>query len=700
MENNCLSKLNIKNAYNSLEDDIVNDFLCPCLNCAIEYKRAVGFFSSSSFALSARGIAGLVKNGGRMKLVTSPILQKKDFEVIDQFYSNDKELESILFNSIIDIDMIQDEFVKDHYRALAWMLANDKLEIRLALPEIKNGLFHLKIGIITDNEGNSVSYSGSVNESAQAWNYNVEEFKVFRSWPNELEKEFYNIDSNYFEKLWDPNKSKDLGVRTVSLPQALKEKIISEAPREFPNIEKYYQDGLKYKRIKKKKIITLFNNQLVAKEKWINNENKGIISMATGTGKTITAIACAEAVINSSKEPMLVVLTCPYSHLLDQWLNEFNKFDISFDKIIKADGSTDWRNELANLLLDMINHQKQLGLVLTTNNTFSSQDFTSIICLYANKINNLLISDEVHGLGAPEYQKGLLDCYKYRIGLSATPNRYFDEIGTEIILNYFGGIIFEFDIFNALTSINPITGSTYLTPYEYHPLFVEMDDDELEKYQKMTLKIMRNCSKMEEDRLKLLLFMRADIVKNARNKLVKLQDILLNIEDVKHTLIYCNPGQIDDVVKIINKMKIPVHRFTGKEGTTRNKKYRGLSERGFLLEEFSKGNYPVLVAMKCLDEGVDVPIAKRAILMANSGNPREHIQRIGRVLRRHPEKNRSEIYDLIVVARKEKIGDEFFTIEKRIMEKEFNRCEEIAKNASNSADALIQIYSIKNSLMR
>lgn len=342
-------------------------------------------------------------------------------------------------------------------------------------------------------------------------------------------------------------------------------------------------------------------------------------------------------------------------------------------------------------------------IALTTHYTLSSKDFIKIIKDNKRGFYIFLIADEVHWLGAKKSRGGLIEDYDFRLGLSATPKRWFDGEGTQIIYNYFGNTVFEFGLKDAITKINPATGRTYLAPYRYIPYFVSLNDDELNEYLEKTRSIAQRYTwaKSDEEKdniLESLLFRRADIIKNASAKYNALKDVLDDLgKDVRHLIIYCTPQQIDRVMDIINQRGLISHRFTMEEGATPNEKYSGFSEREYILQKFAEGEYQVLVAMKCLDEGVDVPPAKIAILMASSGNPREYIQRIGRVIRRHPNKNEAIIYDLIVApSLNRKLPSELRNIEKKIFEKELKRYEEIAQIAINNAEAMEMIYEIKN----
>jgi len=206
--------------------------------------------------------------------------------------------------------------------------------------------------------------------------------------------------------------------------------------------------------------------------------------------------------------------------------------------------------------------------------------------------------------------------------------------GSEFLLDYFGGVTYEYSLEDAIPE--------YLTPYEYHPIVVEMDEDELEEYRKMTQSVAAVASDEDADDedVQILRSQRADIVKRAINKYSALRDILRKLDPIEHLLVYTNPNQIDTVGEILNEFGVMHHRFTHEEGD---------QLRANLLTRFGEGEYDALVAMKCLDEGVDVPETRTAILMANSGNPMQFIQRRGRVLRQTPNKDRAVIFDMLVV---------------------------------------------------
>lgn len=705
-----LKELNLKKSYDSDKDNILREFYIPVLSCSVAYKRLAGFFSSSSLAVAARGISKFIANEGHMQLITSAKLQKADIDAIRQAHeSPEKIIERIALN---DLDQLEDEFIRDHVRALGWMIANKRLEIKIAIVtgELgvpidektieKQGIFHQKVGILEDNEGNKISFSGSDNESATAWQDNIEEFKVFRNWVDS-EKEYFGADYKRFEKFWGGYSER---TKIIAAPEAIKKKLIKIAPKDIKKLEleKYYVE----RRIpKKKKAIKLRSYQEEAIENWLNNDSNGIFEMATGTGKTFAALGCLKELFKANRK-LITVIACPYSHLLKQWRDDIEEFGIACDKIVADSTNPRWKDELTDYLLDIKNEISERLIILTTHVTLSMENFIQIMKKASVKL--FLIVDEVHGVGAPERKKGLLSDYHFRLGLSATPKRWFDIEGTDELFNYFKGTVFEFPLEGAINTINPDTGRTFLVPYMYNPSFVKLTDEEMEEYIKETEKIARSYhglrnQKEKEKQFSLLLIRRQKIITNAAEKYNAFIEIFNSIEkagEIKDCLIYCSPHQIDEVQKILINRNIIQHKFTNREGTIPKSEYGGLSERDYLLQEFSKGNYQALVAMRCLDEGVDIPSAKIAIILASSGNPREYIQRRGRILRPAEGKDKAVIFDVIVIPELSNIvSRELLALEKTIIRKELKRYREFANISINRLECLSKISDLELSLL-
>jgi superfamily II DNA or RNA helicase len=684
-------------SYETGKDDPVNDFYLPLLAEAVSYDRIAGYFSSASLAIAARGIAGLISNHGVMRIITCPRLSEEDIKIIHQVVGwPDKFLEQRIID---DISTIEDEFQRDHLKALGWMLSKGFLEMRLAVVvEEKtdkcavDSIFHQKIGVLRDYEGNQVSFSGSINETAMGWLFNVEEFKVFKGW--EIGQEGYlQSDVQRFEEFWNGKRK---NVRIYSLPNAVAEKLI-KIGQDFSLenfVAKKYIRAQKEKSIEEK--INLYFYQKEALDKWKGNNYQLLFEMATGTGKTRTAIACIFDVM-SRQNKLLAIIACPQNTLSRQWKTEIEAIGLNFDNALIVDSSNHkWRNEVENELKNLAIGFHQHSIIYTTHMTASSDDFIGIIKKHKRDTAICFIGDEAHGLGAYKTKQALLDEYQYRIGLSATPSRWFDDYGSAILQKYFGNLSFQFTISDALLTVNPSTNEPFLIEYEYHPIFIKLTDEEFGKYIQLTTRIKKMASYRKnsdeyQKRLESLLFARSDIEKNAENKYAALREIL-TLQKINNTIIFVDDGQIDQVMHILKDFGIIAHRFTQSEGTKGEVRYEGLSERQYLIKKFKDNSYQALVAIKCLDEGIDIPSADTAIIMASSTNPREYVQRVGRVIRQSKGKRRAHIYDFILEPDLERIKDpSVIELERNIFNKEMVRVKDMSSNSINNADVLVEL---------
>lgn len=689
------SDLDIASAYETLVADPIEGFYVPVLREAVGYDRIAGFFTSSSLALAARGIAGLIRNGGTMRLVVSPKLNPEDVRVIQE--SGENPLHYIERSMIDELDNLEASFEADHVRALGWMLARGLLQLKIACVikegEVDGALFHQKVGILKDSDGNRISFSGSVNETAAGWLFNSEEFKVFKSWVPGEEK-FLDPDVRKFDELWAGERPH---VKIFEPSEALRRNLVELGEGfdvERIAVKKYRKQRAQQKAREK---IPLFFYQQEAVDCWEKHGRRLLFEMATGTGKTRTAIACVN-LVKETEGKLLCVVAAPEVTLARQWEGEFEKLGVRFDALVYADSSSGGKAKWKPLLERYVSRMK-IGrcnslLVLTTHDTACSPDFTLIVSSVAESVKTCLVGDEVHGMGSRIRRSALLDRYDYRIGLSATPSRWFDDSGTQILLSYFGDASYAFSIRDAQQTINPVTGETFLTPYVYRAVFVRLDEWEMDEYLELTAKMVKlsfsDDGEGEEARERLLM-KRADIVKNAKAKLPAFAH-LVRTESMDKTLVFTSPQQIDEVCEILGERRIASHRFTMKQGTRKSDDFGGRSEREHILELFKDGTFQALVAISCLDEGIDIPIAEKAILLSSSTNPREYIQRIGRVIRRYPGKQRAYVYDFIVEPDWGQLHDpDMRKYELRIFEKEMRRVKEMAGNAENSTEVLFDI---------
>lgn len=435
--------------------------------------------------------------------------------------------------------------------------------------------------------------------------------------------------------------------------------------------------------------------QKQAVEAWVSSGGQGILNMATGTGKTITSLLAANRLYElQGSLPMIIAV--PYQHLVDQWAEDVEQFGGSPVKAYKS--RSKWESKLVTQLTEHNVGSRDVVTVITTHTTFSSDHFQDIISRL-DGAETMLIADEVHHLGADYLRTKLPDQIRARLGLSATPSRWYDDKGTESLFQYFGGgVVFEYDLADAIEH-------GHLSEYYYIPHIVELTEEEAETYTALSKKIGKLASRVSGDigdadlqsneRLQQLLFKRARLIGSAENKLHVLQNLIEQESEIDHTLVYCGDGkvetdsvsddvirQVDAAVKLLgNRLGLYVHRFTAREGQ---------ETRQRLLSEFERGSLQALVAIRCLDEGVDVPATKRAYFLASSSNPRQFIQRRGRILRTHPNKKYSVIHDFIVsppdTVRPDAKEPTQFNLERKLLKKEFQRLTTFAEAARNHPD--------------
>jgi superfamily II DNA or RNA helicase len=701
--------LHIKPCYESGIDDIIEDYYVPVLGASVQYDRIAGFFSSTSLAVAARGVSDFIANGGKMRLITSPRLNGEDIEIVKKIVDNDTSLNVSDFG--IDLNNLENEFEKNHVKALGWMLASGLLEMKLAVvfnedgticdneTISEKGLFHQKVGVLKDADGNEMSFSGSINETASAWVNNDEEFKVFKEWTDA--REYYERDRKRFDEIWNGERK---NVKVYNLPNAIKSDIVrysSDFDLESISLKKYRSTRLKSFNFKNDK--KLFFYQADALNKWKDNDFKLLFEMATGTGKTRTAIAGIKY-LNQTRKRLITIVTTPQNTLSVQWKGEIDAQNLSFDESVVVDGSVPkWDELLVKLLLKNAAGMADHICLYTTHNTASSDKFTLAM---QNNLHTgtdvLFVGDETHWLGARKFQQALLPCYKYRIGLSATPSRWFDDAGTERLVDYYGNANFEFTIKDALTEYNPMTGKHFLVNYHYLISKVSLDEDETQEYKEVSTRISK-LWKMKENNpdaalsLERLMEKRSNIIKNASAKYTQLEVILDEIEKngrIENLIIFVSPQQIANVLSILAERGLIFHKLTEKEGTKPEKRFGNKSEREHIISKFKSKDYQAIVAIKCMDEGIDIPTAGVGILMASSTNPREYIQRVGRIIRQSPDKLSAKLYD-ICVDTIHNLDDESAALERKIRAKELVRLKEIAENAINSIDALTVINSLE-----
>lgn len=717
--------LKIKKEYRVPADNIINDFYIPLLNRSVLYQRSVAYFSSESLYEISYGIVNLLKNNGKIQLIVSPILSDEDIEAINKGY---KAREDVIEQALLQyITEPKDYFEKQRLNILATLIATNRLDIKVAYSVNSNnklGLYHEKLGLMFDSNNNIVAFSGSMNETDNAFTNNYEAIDVYTSWEDE---ERVKIKINAFETLW---KNLDQNAYVFDFPDAPKAKMLSykEDSVDWDVDIKQFEENLNKSNLEsalditdeEEQLITnipripdclpngLYKYQCEAINKWKEQDYIGIFDMATGTGKTYTGLGAITQLYNDKvvekNESLFVVICCPLQHLVIQWVEDINKFNIRPIIAFSDSKYKDYRKKLEDAVFDYNLGVKKFVCLICVNATFAS-DFVQEQLSQIKK-DILLVIDEAHNFGTRRLLSTLDSKYKYRLALSATFERYGDDEGTEALTEYFKGKCIEFSLEDAIIG-------KFLTPYKYYPIIVTLTSEELEEYQYLSHEIgkcliEKNGKKGLSPRGEKLALQRSRIVAGAYNKISALAREIQKYKDDNHLLVYCGATRVDEQdeddgsdlrqIDAISKMlweKYGMHvsQFTARENA---------SARNTLKIKFAEGeDLQALIAIRCLDEGVNVPSIKTAFILASSRNPKEYIQRRGRVLRKYKGKDYAEIYDFVTLPRdfNEAYGltNEELKYEKSLVKNELNRIYEFKKIAQNSLDSDELIEKIKNS---
>lgn len=703
-----LQDIKLKNEYRSLADNVPREFYIPLLKEANLYQRAVGFFSSTALAVIASGLYDFVNNGGKIQIIASPKLSEKDIEAIHNGYKNRHEIieESLLKN----LNDVANGGEANRLNLLANLIANEIMDIKIAITKTC-GIYHEKLGIISDSQNNSVVFSGSMNETGTAIQENYEAFDVYCSW-KEYDRErinskleaFYNIWNgldDYVDVLEFPNIKDEFieKYKQTDLEEALKKVSYQQVvPNDgFINEKKNPYDEQK---IIKPNSVVLYDYQQEAIDKWKDNGYRGIFDMATGTGKTLTGLS-AIAELSKNVDRLAVFIVCPYQNLVEQWCEDIRKFCVEPIICYSNSSQKDYKFIFREETFLFRNNNKNFICIIFTNATYASSYIQGIIKRLAGR-DCLLLVDEAHNFGSKKLLKTLEINFQYRLALSATLDRYNDENGTESLYNFFGKKCIEYSLERAINEDK-------LTPYYYYPIIVYLTEDELIKYEALSAEIAKCIIKKENrvikitERGKTLLLKRSRLVAGAVNKIVVLRELMRKYHDKHNMLIYCGATnlmqqdvddicvkedvrQIDYISQILNlEYDMITAQFTSKENKL---------EREHRLEQFKNKDINALIAIKCLDEGINIPQIDTAFILASTTNPKEYIQRRGRVLRKAPDKLYASIYDFITLPRAIENIDKINNIDLSLVKKELIRLNEFKRIAINKHESDNYIYEI------
>lgn len=701
----------------------------------------LGYFSSNAIRTLAYGFAQFIHNGGNLRIITNHYLSIKDKLLIadDDIKSvvEEKEMKYLVESDLEGLAKILENGDQHFFDCLKFLLKHERLKI-MPVKLHPNRLAHFKQGIFDDGT-NQIYFSGSCNFTSKGLVDNGESLSISRSWGETSEQLRVKENIEQIDKIW---KKDDSGFEYLSADQIIEviystgkdkdlEELIDEEVHVFerlsqnPLTEKVFKNYIsKFKeRVKAEKRTPRFPYtegprpyQIEAFENWKNNNQQGLFAMATGTGKTITSLNCLLEIYKKTGYYKALILV-PTITLVNQWELECKKFN--FTSIVKISSKSNWKNDFATILTkEHLFPTEQISyIIISTYASFAKKSIFEDLNQLPAK--TLLIADECHNMGSDSLLKLLPKVnYKRRIGLSATPERQFDDEGNAKLFAFFkseNGYTYEYSMKEAIEY-------KVLCRYYYYPHLVSLTDSEMTDYLKLSLKIAKyfNPSKDRFDKndpiLTALLLARKRIIHKAFNKVSAFSDIINEQYNkngnLKYTLVYVPEGndpndyfetdiysQTDeeendnDAVHLIDVFTKTVKEIDKR--TTVRKFISGTNEKDNILEQFAKGEIDVLTSMKCLDEGVDVPRAELAIFCASTGNPRQFVQRRGRILRKHDDKPFAYIHDLVVIP---EIGQGFdsYAMERSMLKKELERVNNFAslsENSSHSIDVLLNVMN-------
>ncbi|WP_171172904.1 DEAD/DEAH box helicase family protein [Ruegeria sp. HKCCA5929] len=703
-----LRDLSYKGVYKSDFDNILEDFYFPTLSVANRYDRAVGFFSASTISYAAQALSVFVKNGGQIRLILGAFSDREDLEAVKQGYREKEISEKIGSELLSMVSHVSDELFQNRFETLSWLVAHGRLEVKIALRE--RGMYHDKVGVISDEAKDRVVFAGSANESTHALlpTHNYESINVFKSWMPE-HQEFFDPHVESFDRLW---KNESPSTAVLDIPTAVRDKLISVSRSldytPDPEIEAEIaariqaRTGTAVSTVSNKprepatingQPFKMRDHQIAALEAWkAKGDFQGTFDLATGAGKTITAI---HAIVKLSEviDGLICVIAAPYQNLADQWVDILSTFNIYPVKCYVS--RANWEEKLRNTVHELTMGSRSFAAIVVVNRTLKSPEFQE--CLNKIKGNRLLwIGDECHHHTSKAYEGFLPIHARYRIGLSATPEHYLDEERNERLNEFYGDIVYSYTLKQAITD-------KVLTPYVYYPHLVELTQDEAEEFVELSEQIGRIMARKSAQKasemspqLTGLLMRRARLIGSAANKIPMLQAVLTGDKPTQHTLFYCGDGtvetdeteesseesirqskrQVEAVSAMLHSMGWDVSRFTSRESR---------KDRDNIMENFRLGMIDAMVAIRCLDEGIDVPACSTAYILASSRDPRQFVQRRGRILRRSPGKEQALIHDFVVVLPSDFETDSHYA--KRLIKSELGRVAEFSSLSENRSDA-------------
>ena len=691
------------------------EFFFDALVESNQFDLGLGFFSSTAINVLSAGFAYFIHRGGKMRIIINDVLPQKDKAAIASgIKMTDIEFEDKIIEDISKFTETLSKQDEHFFNCLSYLISVNRIEFIATIPSNKKGgIAHNKYGIFTDELFDKVGFNGSANFSKNALLNNVESISCYKSWSDSsTEKDRLKYFEKIFNKTWigESDNIKIIPIDKVksyiqdsfnanSLQKLIEEeKSLVDESELFPNSVKSKFKEL-YTTINIKPKFPFQSEpreyQKDAYTNWVNNDYHGIFAMATGTGKTITSLNC---VLNEYKKTgkYNVLILVPTLALVEQWEKEIGEFN--FKNYVLVSGETKWQKELSNYKANYRWRKQEDNLIIiSTYPSFTNPKFLHLFKSFQK--NFTIIADEAHNIGAPSIKAAFkqLKCKK-RIALSATPKRVYDIEGTKELELLFK----DQEPYCYAYSLEKAIDNKFLTPYFYYPVMVDLESNEMEEYVRISKRLLQffdhetDTFKNSQEAEKLLL-QRKRIIHKAINKLSAYSSIMRQLskeEKLRYCFTFAPEGDyvgdnsFEDFNNIIDRFileanntcpNIRVNSYTSKDSPVeRKEKLRG----------FEEGKIDILFTMKAIDEGVDIPRAEVGIFASSTGNPRQFIQRRGRLLRKHPDKQYATIYDMIVIPNSSNEGDnKYVNMEKSLVKSELTRVAYFASLSENFYDS-------------
>lgn len=678
-------ELALRRHYNSDETDVLAEFYRPLLSRAVRYDRAVGYFSSSALKACAKELSHFVARHGQIRFVVGCLVSAEDVDALRNQSPDASEGARLAVRARL-LDELRNLELVDLQSAvlLSRLILSGTLKMKIAVRS--DGIYHEKFGVLEDELGNKVAFIGSANETdaAVASQRNHESFSVFRT-QEPVIFEAYGLDlEKRFERLWSGQTVK---TRILDLDETVIESLRELVQRQGSTDES--GEAERSTRVVHARHLELRPYQTDALKAWAANRYRGILAMATGTGKTLTALEAVKR-FRGAVPGGATVITVPYQNLATQWIDAIREQGV--ETIAVFAGYSEWYDQVKNLFLAAsVSPEVGIPCLVCVNDTFKDGRFQELLDLLPNAHvkHHLIIVDECHHFNTPEHVRKLPECFDFRLGLSATP---YDQYATHYLDAYFGSVVYEFALGRAIRE-------GYLTPYRYHVIACRLDEDESLAYEELTRKIVQLVG--TEDgftpealaKAQPLLIRRARIIGAAKEKLARLRHHLQKAGRTPCTLFYCGDGSVEDDdgrVRQIERVSQLLHELGWR--TARITAAESLRDRELLLDGLRRQSIDAVVSIKVLDEGIDIPACRTAYLLASQASDRQGIQRRGRVLRKSEGKDSADLYDFLVLG-----GAAPSNAMRSLAKRELRRAQRFALDALNADQASCEIEEMARS---